>query len=154
MKTPQIYRVQACFAKKENHALNFSALWMKRALSNPRLGEGSRFSYKRLRKKETISWRNGSMFLYKGLLAGYDNFSKPQTKYHSMLICSFPAGNLRRPVTLQHVHSCLVWRLWQAQGAVQALPPAYQPCVFASTLFRAPDFTSDSVSSRSLHNIP
>lgn len=81
---------------------------MKTVLRKPHLGKDTRFSYKCFRMKETISLRNGSIFLYKGLLSGYDNFLKPQAKYHSMLICSFTAGNLRRPVTLRRVHSCLV----------------------------------------------
>lgn len=89
--------------KKKNHTINFFTFWMKTVSVNPILGR-----IKCLRIKETISGRNSSVFLYKDLLSGYDNFSKPQTKYHSMLLCSFTAGNLRHPITLQRVHSCLV----------------------------------------------
>lgn len=41
--------------KKKNHSINFFALWMKTVLTKPHLGEDTRFSYKRLRMKETIS---------------------------------------------------------------------------------------------------
>lgn len=89
--------------KKKNHTIHFFTFWMKTVSVNSILRRT-----KCLRMKETISRRNSSVFQYKDLLSGYDNFSKPQTKYHSMLICSFTAGNLRHPITLQCVHSCLV----------------------------------------------
>lgn len=57
---------EVAFKKKKNHTINFLDLWMKTVLSKPCIGEGTRFSYKYLRMKKTISWRNGSIFLYKG----------------------------------------------------------------------------------------